>query len=56
MLNADTNAAINILQRGHEVLISGMGEAGRGNTAPDVRGEHIAENAAVSKHEPTASH
>lgn len=56
MLNADTNAAINILQRGHEVLISGMGEAGRGNTAPDVRGEHIAENAAVSKREPTASH
>lgn len=55
-LNADTNAAINILQRGHQQLISGTDEAGRGNTASDIQDKNIAKDAAALKREPTASH
>lgn len=55
-LNADHNAAINILQRGHELLISGMDEAGRGNTVSDVRDKNLVKDAAVRKREPTVSH
>ena len=56
MMNADHNAAINILQRGHETFISGMDEAGRGNTASDIQGKNLAKDAAVRKRKPTASH
>lgn len=53
-MNADTNAAINILRKGRQQLISGIDEAGRDITMQDDANRNPA-NTAIASRKPTAS-
>lgn len=53
-LNADHNAAINILHRGQQQQTTGVDDAGRGNATSDMEGNNLADHAAAQKRKPTA--